>query len=233
MSSSPGLEQTQGILNKVRFLNVVAIMIRILVREHGSLVVEAAVYFPLVILLILTVLTYGSIWFQTSLLEATADQIAVLGAQMLRDPSFVRVFNGSLQQNINFVDYRQVKPYRYVLAKNIDIRIFENLAAAVVSQTSLKDEQLTVEISNDSCFVSNRISIRLVMDYQPPFKLALIGAARSFLLNGTSTVIVTDPAELVRNTDLALRMATGDGKLNLSEKINTFLDRARQFTTAE
>ena len=197
------------------------------------MVVEAAIYLPLVMLLILTVLIYGSIWFHTSLLQATADQIAVLGAQMLRDPSFAQVFNGSLQQNIDIVNYHQVKPYRYVLANNIDVRIFENLAASVISQTSLKDEQLTVEISNDSCFVSNRISVRLVMDYQPPFKLALIVAARPFLLNRTSTVIVTDPAELIRNTDLALRMATGDGKLNLSEKINTFLDRAKQFTTAK
>ncbi len=201
--------------------------------EQGTVIMEAVMIFPLVILTVVMLLTVGNAYYQQSRVEAIIQTEVINGTAYCTD-SLLRYMldNGSVPESIK--DAPDNTPYQYLFSgetKNLvegvrtEInRKIEKLDSGYFRGMEVRNLNLTLDYSN--YFVAQTVKANATYEINIP--ISLFGTR--FKVNSSShvEVPVSDCPEFIRNVDMIIdyveRTKLDDKFKEMIEKVKTFID---------
>ena len=191
--------------------------------SRGSIVLEAAILFPLLISLIMSMLAFALLTYEKIHLRAVADTISMRTAalfsneiiesedltieQLLRgvpkgtDPNIIDIFAGRFNSSFGSLG-SQTEANLTKIAKDM-----------VVDGSILKNaSEVEVEVKSSGT-VFKSIEVNIVCEYEYPFAAAwrFLGYEGNYKIAVTSKAPISDQTELVRLIDLVVDFIPGFG----------------------
>lgn len=176
--------------------------------ESGSAtILEYAIVLPIVITIILSMLYIGFVMYQNALLEAASAKVVLYYTKTASNPNyaaFVTMDTHKEQNEIASIQIRssQVRqdPYRYIFQKNGQLTEAEEWLYAYFSQNQFFFQVRPILSVQQK---GNRLTAELQAEYTIPVVWLDLGLP-VLTLKAKKTAFVSDPAELIRNSDFAI-----------------------------
>ncbi len=223
--------------------------------ERGAVLVEASIYFPLVICTVIAMIYLGLFQMQEAALSYVAERVAleasrgeaylgyhVLGMNQGRNVDFA--WDGGVPSKETVTSYYEAYHacigdlYREVgmLAEMIGgsgsrETVYESkYATAVTAVTLLSLGHITPpEVEIDRGFFSSSVTVTITHTLPVPKVVSYLGISDSkFAIETRATKQIVNPGEFVRNVDLAADLLDGlMEKLGVSENYHEFLNKTK------
>ncbi len=223
--------------------------------ERGGVLVEASIYFPLVICTVIAMIYLGLFWMQEAALSYVAERVA---AEASRGEAYLgyRVLGMNAGRNVDFAWdggvppreavtsyyeayharvgdlYREVGTLASVLAGsgNREVVYEAKYAGAVMEVTLLALGHITPpEVTIDRGFFSSTVTVTITHTLPMPKVVRYLGVEGSeFAIETRATRKIVNPGEFVRNVDLAADLLDGlMEKFGVSENYHDFLNKTK------
>lgn len=179
---------------------------KFLKKENGAIFVEAAMVFPVMLLVILLMLLMGNAYFQKCRVEAIANDVAVKGAARCADSLLASVESGNMPD----VGTINVYPYRYLdsngvgttvgdMAGELEDRI-EGLDSGYFNRMKPKVKDATAKYNYGFIYSTFEVFV----EYEIEFPIRMIGDTKNISLTMSTNVSmpVSDSTELIRNVNM-------------------------------
>lgn len=203
-------------------------------NEHGALIVEASIVFPVMFLVIFFMIFAGNAYLQKCRVEAIINQCAIDGASYCADPQLQGVEGGSIPS----VSSLEVYPYRFFSSTGVgDIEgQMESLISSKVGKMStglfsgMKPEDLTVQANYSNGLLYATFSVDA--SYRIKIPVRLLGQKENIHLEVDTHVEmpVSDSTELIRNIDMIWDYMERYG---VAEKIDEMVSAAKEWFNRE
>jgi len=199
-------------------------------QQNGSVVIEVAILYPIVILIILSVFSLAEMWVQENILQTAAQTAAMLCAQQHRDCSFAQGFAGDLAQDFTFVDYGVLRPYRYIHGNHVnETAVSQAILALVTDQHSFDSYVPIINIETKQYFTTKLHIVKLTKTFDFPVSMRFIGFVGTYSMEATGKAIVNDPAEFIRTADLAADILKRcDSALGVSDYLRDLFENVKE-----
>lgn len=206
-------------------------------KEDGAVqIIEAALVFPVMFIILLTLIYMGNAHYIKAQVEATVVENAILGANYCADPILETIKETGSVPSPGEIS---VKPYRYIFGgmsnveEDISKKVTEELNSSSMSlfgnmKPKLKNDGTKIAKFNNYLLYS---TFSVGVKYELEFPIKLWGASSPAVLTISSyaEIAVNDATEFIRNTDMVIDYFTGTGieqKIKGTfEKINEFLQK--------
>lgn len=227
--------------------------------ERGSVLVEASIYFPLVICTVIAMIYLGLFQMQEAALSYVAERVAieasrgeaylgyhVLGMNQGRNVDFawaggvppketVTSYYEAYHERIGDL-YREVGMLAQMIGGSGNREtVYENkYASAVTAVTLLSIGHITPpEVTIDRGFFSSSVTVTVTHTLPMPKVVQYLGVSESeFAIETRATKNIVNPGEFVRNVDLAADILDGlMEKLGVSENYHDFLNKTKDIMT--
>ncbi|WP_202710296.1 TadE/TadG family type IV pilus assembly protein [Sporosalibacterium faouarense] len=197
-------------------------------KKSGSLVVEASIIFPIVILVIFIVIYICFALYQQTYLQTIANKAVELGASS---------WSSSLEFKGNFIDivsmekFEEPSLYWRIYDDNRDtkIEVIENYVKKRLGKQSsimLKNQSnTTVQVEFKKRLMNDALQVKIEKNLATPFDKIkrLLGLREGMYIRVEANSSIKDTAEFIRNTDFVFstieEIETEDKFNNLMEKI--------------
>jgi hypothetical protein len=201
--------------------------------NKGSIVVEAALIVPIVIMAVIVVLYIMLIIFQTGLMQITANSIAERAAATYYNTHTSLMSGKTSKENIASLGlYR-----RWVQNSSFQQSGFETDAVNTLLQKSILKGSNKLEIKRSGNIINQRITVLLNCEYENPLGALTTpwGLKDKISLNVSSEAAIDDPAEFIRNSDFIIETASRVPVINDFEAawhgiINKIIDYVNKLT---
>lgn len=205
-------------------------------------VVEAALVYPVVIISCIALIYAGIFMYESAVLESRAASVAVLTAKNISFSGLEKLADDGYSDSMKFENdisggkvrraYRDNAPYRYLVASEISSET-EKKAIRYAADTILPAYAEKCKIEVVPHLLSREVSVKISRRVVLPHLFHIIGIDESRKVGASSRAIVSDPAEFLRNTDIAFdtagyiseRFGLDKKKDLLMEKIKSALER--------
>lgn len=175
-------------------------------KENGAIFVEAAMVFPVMLIVILLMIYAGNAYFQKCRVEAIANDVAIEGAARCADPLLVNVEGGNMP-NVSTIN---VYPYRYLDSTGVGTTVsdMENELEDRIEKlgngyfTRMKPKVKDVSAVYNYGFIYSTFEV--YVEYEIEFPIRMIGDDENISLKmaTTTSMPVSDSTELIRNVDM-------------------------------
>lgn len=175
-------------------------------KENGAIFVEAAMVFPVMLIVILLMIYAGNAYFQKCRVEAIANDVAIEGAARCADPLLVNVEGGNMP-NVSTIN---VYPYRYLDSTGVGTTVsdMENELEDRIEKlgngyfTRMKPKVKEVSAVYNYGFIYSTFEV--YVEYKIEFPIRMIGDDENISLTmaTTASMPVSDSTELIRNVDM-------------------------------
>ena len=179
---------------------------KLLKKENGAIFVEAAMVFPVMLIVILLMIYAGNAYFQKCRVEAIANDVAIEGAARCADPLLVNVEGGNMP-NVSTIN---VYPYRYLDSTGVGTTVsdMENELEDRIEKlgngyfTRMKPKVKDVSAVYNYGFIYSTFEV--YVEYEIEFPIRMIGDDENISLKmaTTASMPVSDSTELIRNVDM-------------------------------
>jgi hypothetical protein len=201
--------------------------------EKGSSIVEAAIIFPLIFLVIMAVIYISIIFYQRTYIRAAAD----LGAKRAAS-----VFDNQRKDfatgAVKITDLGAGGLYQGIYDFNEDEKI-RKAEETIKSWTSglsiIKSVEETVKVEPVNYIIYKKIRVDIEEKYHIPFGkfLSIFGMSEYFTIKASSEETVNSQAEFIRNVDFLIEVENELAEKNkflgsLNDKYNSFLEQANK-----
>ena len=206
-----------------------------IVRDaNGDAVVEAAILFPIMIM-VFAALVLLAVYLPTRAALQHATQYAATAIATEKSDSWLH-YNESAMTYEWLADKSQLE--------NVYVALFSGIGSAaprgetIVANTEERGVSLRTGNLSVSCDMVNRIIYKEIVvtatrEYTIPVNLSIIGFPVSLSISATSTAVVQDGDEFVRNMDLAAEflefVSKKFGLNNISDTISSSWDKVSKF----
>lgn len=175
-------------------------------NTKGSAVVEATILFPIIIMIFAGLVLLSMYLPQRAVLQH-ATQYAATALATERSDTWLR-FDPESMRYYRLTDRDQLDNVYVLLFKAFTGGGETDDAAAIVKNMADKSiayssKNLTVEYAVNNKVVYKEISVTAIQDIPSPVNLSFVGFPKSIKLTVTSTAVVQNGDEFVRNIDLA------------------------------
>lgn len=205
-------------------------------------VVEAALVYPVVIISCIALIYAGIFMYESAVLESRAASVAVLTAKNISFSGLEKLADDGYSERMKFENdisrgkvrraYRDNAPYRYLITSEISSET-EKKAIRYAADTILPAYSEKCRIDVIPNFLSREVRVRISRKVMLPHLFEIIGVEDSRSVGVSARALVSDPAEFLRNTDIAFdtagyiseRFGLDKKKDLLMEKIKTALER--------
>jgi len=191
----------------------------ILKDEKGSVqVIEAALVYPVVIFTVVTLIYMGMYIFDASLLNDRARMAAVTAAKTVTFTGYDEL--GDVYSSLELdpkapapdrahVDkyYSESSPYRYFVNGKADDR-FAAKVCDYASDGLFRGTGVTCTVDVRRKLFDREVVVTVEKNVSLPGILRLSGVRTGRKMTATASAVTSDPAEFVRNTDLAMDAAS-------------------------
>lgn len=181
--------------------------------DRGALIVEAAIVFPVCLIVILMLLYLGNVYYQKSRIEAIVVEAALDGAAYCADPLLWAIQNSDVGQvpGLGTVDY---EPYRYLGGLFGGMHpIEESVSSLITSRIGSMNTGLfsgmkptgygnNLQVEYKSSFIASSISVDLEYKIELPIRLLGDRDNLSMKFWTHTEVPVGDTPEFIRNVNM-------------------------------
>ena len=222
-------------------------------KECGAVpIIEATFLFP-VVLVVLAFLLYIAFYImQGVLIYNYTQQAAVAASREVSLPGYEVLYDvtGGLQTSADFAaapeDAGSVngvmevhEPYRYwnpgVLSQSKKNTVGNDLQSLLGATSLLTGNSPDCKIGAKNHVLTQKITVQVEKKVDAMPVLEMIGVTGALDMNISTTAVVSDPAEFIRNTDMIFDLANyvfndlkiGDSNQSIGARIGAFTDRIK------
>lgn len=202
-------------------------------KENGAIFVEAAMVFPVMLIVILLMIYAGNAYFQKCRVEAIANDVAIEGAARCADPLLVNVEGGNMP-NVSTIN---VYPYRYLDSTGVGTTVsdMENELEDRIEKlgngyfTRMKPKVKDVSAVYNYGFIYSTFEV--YVEYEIEFPIRMIGDDENISLKmaTTTSMPVSDSTELIRNVDMVEDYLE---RLGVKAAVNELTDKIKEAISA-
>lgn len=210
--------------------------------DKGAIMVEASIYYPIVILTVFSMIYLGMLLYQESLLDLQVQRIAMVGAREVAYPGYVAFMGDGLgAASVDFNEgsdlSRYVEEYyeenAYELYKewrkdysSVETSLEYELTELLDRYTFLTGLSSNVDVTVDANLISKKITVRADYGLEVPKFLTYVGVPERLTLKTSVKQNASNPTELVRNTELAIDLVEFLlERFGVKDKVGDFLKK--------
>lgn len=189
-------------------------------EESGMIMVEASIYFPIVIFTVFAMIYFGMVKYQESILTFQVYRLATVGGREVAYQGY-EVFNGDDMVSSTAVDFDSEKDFSSGMEEYYQkhsehlynewkfdysaeaSRLEGDLSEMLSSCSFLTGIETTAEIDISNYVIGKSMTVKATYGLQSPKFLEYVGVPVDLTLKTHVTQSVSNPTELVRNVDLA------------------------------
>jgi len=205
--------------------------------QSGTIILEAALVFPVVIITVAAIMVLGMMKFQESLVQFGAQKIATAAARNAVYPNYKDYIGESAGMNIDldsFPDSASVTNYYEnnklygSFGKNygtLEDYYAQELKAFVDSYSFLAGMEVLTDV-DIAGVLSPVVSVEVEYKINLPRFLGYIGLPDSWKMETGAYAFAGNPTEFVRNIDIAVDVVTFFlDRLGLSDRVDVFMEK--------
>lgn len=188
--------------------------------ESGIIMVEASIYFPIVIFTVFAMIYFGMVKYQESILTFQVEKLAIMGGREVAYPGY-EVFNSNDSLASTSVDFKSESDFSSEMesyyAKHSEhlynewkfnygteqSRLEEELSELLSKRSFLTGIETTAKVSISNYVIGKSITVKATYGLKSPKFLEYVGVPMDLTLKTNVTQSASNPTELVRNIDLA------------------------------
>ncbi|MEY8338318.1 TadE family protein [Lachnospiraceae bacterium 62-35] len=212
-------------------------------EEKGVIMVEASIYFPIVIFTVFAMIYYGMVKYQESILTFQVQKIATEGAREIAFPGY-ETFSGDGSLISAAVDFKTSTDFDSSVENYYDIytkqlyrewqfnydeykgKIERDLEELMNQKTFLSGIDVEVHAEVHNQVIARQLEVTASYGLKSPKFLAYVGVPMDLKLRTVVKRSASNPVDLVRNTDLAFDLIDFLlEQFNLKDKVDTFLKK--------
>lgn len=188
--------------------------------ESGVILIEASIYFPIVIFTVFAMIYFGMAKYQESILTFQVQKLAVMGGKEIAYPGYEAFTeDGSVQSSA--VDFKSGKDFSSEVENyynrhskhlynewkfNYDqdrSRLEEELAGMLTQRSFLTGVTSEAVVDIHNYVIGKNITVKATYGLRSPRLLSIVGVPLDLTLKTNVIQSASNPVELVRNIDLA------------------------------
>lgn len=188
--------------------------------ERGAIMVEASIYFPIVIFTVFAMIYFGMVKYQESILNFQVQKLAVMGGREAAYQGYEAFSqDGSIQSSA--VDFKAGKNFSSEIESYYEKHSehlynewkfnyeeeegrLEGVLSEMLSKRSfLTGIETTADVEINSYVIGRSITVHATYGLKSPKFLSYVGVPLDLTLKTSVTQSAANPTELVRNIDLA------------------------------
>lgn len=189
-------------------------------EESGIIMVEASIYFPIVIFTVFAMIYFGMVKYQESILTFQVEKLAVLGGREIAFQGY-EVFGSDESLMSGAVDFKsendfssQMKGYYSRHSEHLynewkfnyskeEGRLESELSEMLSSRSFLTGVEATADVSISNYVIGKSLTVKASYGLKSPKFLEYVGVPLDLTLKTNVIQSASNPTELVRNIDLA------------------------------
>lgn len=203
-------------------------MKKLLKKENGVVIVEAAIVFPIMIFTVLMMIYMGNIYFQQAKLNAIVDMAAIKGAAYCADPMLDNIEkNHSVPKSNN-----DIQPYRYLFGlSDVETRIEKYVSSEFASAGDgffgdMKARNVDCEAKFNNNVIMYSFTVEATYNIEVPLRFMGTEPPKLVSLSAKATAPVNDNGEFINNLNMALDYYESTG---LKDKVNSATGKIKDF----
>jgi len=207
--------------------------------KKGEAVIEASLVYPIVFFIVGFIILFGLYEMQGVLEYSCAQYIASYTTRLITEPGYE--YYGEV--NDSDIDFKSVNKfsddrsrfsagiYRRINNNKVSKdKIKEKLEKVVNSSKLLKIDNTDCTVDFKRTLLNTTIVVTVKDSIEMPAFLKYIGLDNNWSRSVTATAVVTDPAEFIRNLDMAQDVVNYIlDKLGISDKLEPLLEKVKNF----
>lgn len=189
-------------------------------REDGVIMVEASIYFPIVIFTVFAMIYFGMVMFQDSILTFQVQKLATMGGREVAYPGY-REFAADGSLGSTAVDFKAESDFgsgmsgyhaghsdhlynEWRFNYDDEAQWLEDELSSMLSQRSfLTGVESECDVSISNFVLGKTITVEASYGLRSPKFLEYVGVPMDLKLKSSVRQTVINPTELVRNVELA------------------------------
>ena len=200
--------------------------------NRGIVFVEASIVFPIMFFVLFFLIFFGNAYYEKAKIDDYVVEYAIKGANHCADPMLkVILETGEVPSSAD------IKPYRYIFGgmNSIEAEIESEIIQKISGGGALFFKDMKPELSTGNIAKFNNYvlysTFSVDIKYSLKFPIRFLGSDRPTILkiNSRAEAPVSDTAEFIRNTDMAINFLEGTkfGKTIADgfKKVNDFLNQ--------
>lgn len=189
-------------------------------EESGVIMVEASIYFPIVIFTVFAMIYFGMVKYQESILTFQVEKLSVIGGREVAYQGYeVFAEDGSLQSSA--VDFKSGKDFSSGIESYYEkhsehlynewkfdysaesSRLEGDLSRMLSQRSFLTGIETNAEVDISNYVIGKSLTVKATYGLKSPKFLEYVGVPLDLTLKTHVTQSASNPTELVRNMDLA------------------------------
>lgn len=199
--------------------------------ENGTVIVEATMIFPLVIMTIIMLLTIGNAYYQRSRVEAIIETKTIDGAAYCSDGLLKMVADGKTIPT-DVKDAPEIAPYKYIFSsdtKNLIQGVQGEIANEVKALDTgyfkgMKVKNFIINLDYSNYFVTQ--SVEANATYYIDIPITLFGTRFKIECSSHIVIPLSDSPEFIRNIDMVLDYIE---RTQIDDKFNKIIENVKKF----
>ena len=214
-------------------------MYKTLKSEKGSMtLVEATIVFPIVFIVVFMMIVLGNIYYIHSRIQFEVVHAAIDAASAAENPMQVKILkDGGIPSDIG--NKAAIKPYRHILSGHGSevAQEMEDLLISRISKIkeysiikSIAPDTINPDVAYESSIIMSQIKVSYDYNIPMPIKYPFSNKTLKVHYYDEYTILVGDPAELVRNVSMIADEAERHkGIMDFLGKIGEVADKIGKF----
>lgn len=189
-------------------------------EESGVIMVEASIYFPIVIFTVFAMIYFGMVKYQESILTFQVEKLAIMGGRQVAYQGY-EIFAGEDDLVSSSVDFKsgndfssEIQEYYSRHSEHLynewrfdysaEAGSLESELSQMLSRRSfLTGVETTADVSISNYVIGKNLTVKASYGLRSPRLLEYVGVPLDLTLKSNVTQSASNPTELVRNIDLA------------------------------
>lgn len=215
----------------------------LLKEEKGLAVIEATLLLPFCMIMVMA-LYYAAIFMcQKANIQANVQNALVYYKNVETDTyveasdkmAYVKTDKTVSAEGGSYGDAEYLFPYRFIgmgFDKNSFTRFFRTMCGYMFFDTDTEISNIEVETHAANYVVYKEITATVRQTVRPAVSLAMVGAPDSMVISCTSSVVVSNADDFIRNTDFVIDIVQdtkiGQAAISLVEKAAAFYESCKE-----
>lgn len=212
--------------------------------ESGVIMVEASIYFPIVIFTVFAMIYFGMMKYQESILTFQVQKQAVMAGREVAYPGYEAFTRDGSKESVavDFTSgsdfssgvesyYKQKIDHLYhewQFEYGAEQQRIEGELKEILNRCSfLTGVEADADVTITNYVIGRQIKAKATYGLKSPRLLEIVGVPLDLTLHTTVTQSASNPAELVRNVDLATDLINFLlERFNVKDRVDSFLKKA-------
>lgn len=215
--------------------------VQLAIKEEcgAGTIIEYTIVFPIVLAVCMALILMGYTVHERAVLEGATARTALYAAKTMADQNYETITGTSAESDsLEITDIAitegsiETAPYRFLLGGVGSTENCEDYCTKLIRKNQLFMTSTPTVSVKKSGVVFTKVTVTAKQEFKVPV-FPMLDLPSVVDIESTSTAYVNEPAEFIRNADLAIDVVKAiDEKVGISEKISELGSKFKNFFTA-